>query len=64
MYTSALYIQVVHERYYERLAEACHERRIREACAMSARPSRAAVLIATLIERIVAALHFRRVAQI
>jgi hypothetical protein len=64
MYTSELYIQVVHERYHERLAEASNERRIRAACAISARPSWAAAQIATLIERIIAALHFRRVARI
>jgi len=64
MYSSELSIHAAHERYQDRLAEACNERRIRAARSVPARPSSVAARIATLIERIVAALHFRRVAQI
>jgi hypothetical protein len=63
MYSSEVSIQVAHEQYRDRLAEACNERRIRAARAVSTRPSSAASS-ALLIARIVAALHFRRVAGI
>ena len=63
MYWSELHVEVAHEHYNDLLAEACNERLIRAAKTASARPSGEAGR-STLIERIVAALRFRRVAQI
>lgn len=56
-------VRAAHERYNDLLAEACKERLIRAVQAASERTSASTRPAATLIERIVVALHFRRVAQ-